>query len=203
MKISATILAAGSSSRMGKTNKLLLLINNKPIIELVCRTVLETKLSPIIVVTGYEHNKIKKVIPSEINDIIFNKDWKSGMMSSINKGMSKLDRSLDGNMIILGDMPLITKTTLNLLIDEFKKYEGQQIVHPLYKSMQANPVIFPKKYFPDILKGRGDIGAKKILKKYSKESISVSIDSDEVILDCDTRDDYLLAQMKKTNHVQT
>tara|TARA_B100001250_G_scaffold288836_1_gene250592 strand:+ start:1029 stop:1640 length:612 start_codon:yes stop_codon:yes gene_type:complete len=203
MKISATILAAGSSRRMGKTNKLLLLINNKPIIELVCNTVLETKLSPIIVVTGYQHNKIKKVIPIEINDIVFNKDWKSGIMSSIDKGMSKLDQSVDGNIIILGDMPLITKATLNLLIEEFKKHGGQRIVHPSYKSMQANPVIFPKKYFSDILKGSGDIGAKKILKKYSKETIRVSVDSDEVILDCDTRDDYLLAQMKKTNHVQT
>ena len=125
------------------------------------------------------------------------------MMSSIYKGMSRLDESVDGNIIILGDMPLITKNTLNLLIDEFKKYKGQRIVHPSYKSIQANPVIFPKKYFPDILKGSGDIGGKKVLKKYSKEAISVNVDSDEVILDCDTRDDYLLAQMKKTNHVQT
>ena len=203
MKISATILAAGSSRRMGKTNKLLLLVNNKPIIQLVCSTVLETKLSPIIVVTGYEHHKIKNVIPSEINNIIFNKDWKRGMMSSIYEGMSILDESVDGNIIILGDMPLITKNTLNILIREFKKYEGQRIVYPSYKSRQANPVIFPKKYFSDILKSTGDMGGKKILKKYSKETISINIDSDEVILDCDTRDDYLLAQMKKTNHVQT
>ena len=203
MKISATILAAGSSRRMGKSNKLLLLINNEPIIQSVCRTVLETKLNPIIVVTGYENRRIEKVIPNEINDIVFNKDWSTGMMSSIFMGISKLDESVDGNMIILGDMPLITKATLNILIDEFNKHKGQRIVHPSYKSIQANPVIFPKKYFSEILKGRGDKGGKKVLKKYSKEAIGVTIDSDEVILDCDTRDDYLLAQMKKTNYVQT
>ena len=203
MKISATILAAGSSRRMGKSNKLLLHINNEPIIQSVCRTVLETKLNPIIVVTGYENRKIEKVIPNEINDIVFNKDWSTGMMSSIFMGISKLDESVDGNMIILGDMPLITKATLNILIAEFNKHKGQRIVHPSYKSIQANPVIFPKKYFSEILKGRGDKGGKNVLKKYSKEAIGVTIDSDEVILDCDTRDDYLLAQMKKTNYVQT
>ena len=74
MKISATILAAGSSRRMGKSNKLLLLINNEPIIQSVCRTVLETKLNPIIVVTGYENRKIEKVIPNEINDILERKE---------------------------------------------------------------------------------------------------------------------------------
>ena len=147
MKISATILAAGSSRRMGKSNKLLLLINNEPIIQSVCRTVLETKLNPIIVVTGYENRKIEKVIPNEINDIVFNKDWSTGMMSSIFMGISKLDESVDGNMIILGDMPLVTKATLNILIGEFNKNKGQRIVHPSYKSIQANPVIFPKKYF--------------------------------------------------------
>ena len=203
MKISATILAAGSSRRMGKSNKLLLHINNEPIIQSVCRTVLETKLNPIIVVTGYENREIEKVIPNEINDIVFNKDWSTGMMSSIFMGISKLDESVDGNMIILGDMPLITKATLNILIAEFNKHKGQRIVHPSYKSIQANPVIFPKKYFSEILKGRGDRGGKKVLKKYSKEAIGVNIDSDEVILDCDTRDDYLLAQMKKRNYVQT
>ncbi len=203
MKISATILAAGSSKRMGNINKLLLPLNNKPIIELVCRTVLKTKLNPIILVTGYEHNKIKKIIPGEINNIVFNKHWESGMMSSICTGMAKLDESVDGNTIILGDMPFITEVTLNLLINEFKKHKGQRIIHPSYKTVQANPVIFPKKYFSDLLEVDGDVGGKKILKKYSNDALSVTIDSDEVILDCDTRDDYLLAQMKKTNHVKT
>tara|TARA_Y100001970_G_scaffold257877_1_gene337186 strand:- start:473 stop:1084 length:612 start_codon:yes stop_codon:yes gene_type:complete len=203
MKISATILAAGSSNRMGDLNKLLLLINERPIINLVCTTALETNLNPIVVVTGYQHIKVEKAIPNKSVRLIHNKNWKKGMMSSICVGISVLDESVNGNMIILGDMPFITKDTLDVLIKKFIKYRGQNIIFPLYKSKQANPVIFPKKLFPEILLSRGDIGCKKIIEKYKQNTTGVTIDSDEVILDCDTRDDYLLAQMKKTNHVQT
>ena len=203
MKISATILAAGSSNRMGDLNKLLLLINERPIINLVCTTALETNLNPIVVVTGYQHIKVEKAIPNKSVRLVHNKNWKKGMMSSICVGISVLDESVNGNMIILGDMPFITKDTLDVLIKEFIKYRGQNIIFPLYKSKQANPVIFPKNLFPEILSIRGDIGCKKIIEKYKKNTTGVIIDSDEVILDCDTRDDYLLAQMKKTNHVQT
>ena len=203
MKISATILAAGSSNRMGDLNKLLLLINERPIINLVCTKALETNLNPIVVVTGYQHIKVEKAIPNKSVRLIHNKNWKKGMMSSICVGISVLDESVNGNMIILGDMPFITKDTLDVLIKKFIKYRGQNIIFPLYKSKQANPVIFPKKLFPEILLSRGDIGCKKIIEKYKQNTTGVTIDSDEVILDCDTRDDYLLAQMKKTNHVQT
>ena len=112
MKISATILAAGSSNRMGDLNKLLLLINERPIINLVCTTALETNLNPIVVVTGYQHIKVEKAIPNKSVRIVHNKNWKKGMMSSICVGISVLDESVNGNMIILGDMPFITKETL-------------------------------------------------------------------------------------------
>ena len=203
MKISATILAAGSSERMGNFNKLLLLIGNKPIIYSVCKTVLDAKLNQIILVTGYQNAEIEKVLPKEINNIIYNKNWNQGMMSSIYAGMSKLDNDIDGNMIILGDMPLITVDTINVLIDEFNKCNGNHIVYPIYNARQANPVIFPKKYFSEILSFQGDKGCKKVLKKYPGDSIGVHIKSDEVIIDCDTRDDYLLVEKKLLNDVQT
>ncbi len=202
MKISSTILAAGSSKRMGYLNKLLLLVDNKPIIYSVCKTVLKTKIDQIILVTGYQNLEIEKVIPKEISNIIYNKNWSEGMMSSIYAGMSNLDDDIDGNLIILGDMPLVTVDTLNLLIDEFKTCNGNHIVYPIYKARQANPVIFPKKYFSEILGSRGDKGCKKVLKKYPGDAIGVNINSDEVIIDCDTRDDYLLVEKKLLNDVQ-
>ncbi len=203
MKISSTILAAGSSKRMGDLNKLLLLVDNKPIIHLVCKTALGTKLDQIILVTGYENLKIEKAIPNEIDNIIYNKNWRQGMMTSIYAGLSNLDDDIDGNMIILGDMPLITVSTINLLIDEFRISKGNRIVYPTYKARQANPVIFPKKYFSEILNSKGDKGCKKVLKKYPGDAVGVHINSDEVIVDCDTRDDYLLVEKKLLNNVQT
>ena len=74
MKLSATILAAGASKRMGDLNKLLLKIDNKPIIYSVCKTALGSKLDQIILVTGYENSKIEKTIPRGIDNIVNNKN---------------------------------------------------------------------------------------------------------------------------------
>jgi len=203
MKIAVTILAAGGSKRMGDHNKLLLLIDDKPMIYSVCRMVLDAKVNQIILVTGYQNNEVEKSIPKGIDKIVYNRNWEHGMMNSIHAGMSRLEKDVDGNMIVLGDMPLINTMTINKIIRKFNKHNGNHIVYPIYGDKQANPVIFPRKYFPEILNSKGDRGCKKILKKYSGDSIGIYIDSDEVIIDCDTRDDYFLIEKKLINNVQT
>ena len=190
MKVSATILAAGQSSRMENRNKLLLPINEVPMISHVCNTVLTAGLDPVVVVTGCDSELVIQAIPKAINEIIYNSHWQSGMASSIYSGISALPKNIDGNMIILGDMPMLSKNTLGLLIDEFIAQNGNHIIYPIYKDRQANPVIFPKKYFQEILSTSGDRGCKKILKQYPDDAVGVSIDLPEVVFDCDNEDDY-------------
>jgi molybdenum cofactor cytidylyltransferase len=189
MKVSATILAAGQSSRMENRNKLLLPINEVPMISHVCNTVLTAGLDPVVVVTGCDSELVTQAIPKAINEIIYNSHWQSGMASSIYSGISALPKNIDGNMIILGDMPMLSKNTLGLLIDEFIAQNGNHIIYPIYKDRQANPVIFPKKYFQEIL-STGDRGCKKLLKQYPDDAVGVSIDLPEVVFDCDNEDDY-------------
>ena len=190
MIISATILAAGGSSRMEDENKLLLPFQESLVINQVCNTILNSGLKPVIVVTGFEHKKIEKALPKSIDQIIHNPEWEDGMAGSIYAGMSILPDTVDGNMIVLGDMPLLTTHTLKQLIEQFCVHEGKQIIYPVYSGQQANPVIFPRKYFSEILSSTGDRGCKKVLKQYPDDATGISIDSEEVILDCDTKDDY-------------
>ena len=202
MKISATILAAGKSSRMGDDNKLLLAVNGLPMINRVCKTIISAGLNPVIVVTGFDHKNVGKVIPKGIDKIVFNSNWESGMASSIYVAVSSLGDDVDGNMIVLGDMPKITKETLGQLIKKFIFNEGDRIIYPIYANRQANPVIFPKKYFPEILSSVGDRGCKKVLKQYPDDAVGVPVRSDEVILDCDTKDDYFQITNKLKDYVQ-
>ena len=190
MIISATILAGGGSSRMDDENKLLLPFNGNLVINQVCNTILNSGLKPVIVVTGFEHKKIEKALPKSIDQIIHNPEWEDGMAGSIYAGMSILPDTVDGNMIVLGDMPLLTTHTLKQLIEQFCVHEGQQIIYPVYSGQQANPVIFPRKYFNEILSSTGDKGCKKVLIQYPDDAVEVLVDSNEVILDCDTKDDY-------------
>ena len=204
MKVSATILAAGQSSRMENGNKLLLPINGIPMISHVCNTVLKAALDPVVVVTGCDNELVTQAIPTAINEIIYNSHWQSGMASSIYSGISALPKSIDGNMIVLGDMPMLSKNTLDLLIDEFIVQHGDRIIYPIYEERQANPVIFPKKYFQEILTTTGDRGCKKILKQYSNDVVGVSIGLPEVVFDCDNEDDYFrLLEDKQEFDVKT
>ena len=201
MIISATILAAGGSSRMEDENKLLLPFQESLVINQVCNTILNSGLKPVIVVTGFEHKKIEKALPKSIDQIIHNPEWEDGMAGSIYAGMSILPDTVDGNMIVLGDMPLLTTHTLKQLIEQFCVHEGKQIIYPVYSGQQANPVIFPRKYFKEILSSTGDRGCKKVLKQYPDDATGISIDSEEVILDCDTKDDYFRIISQNWNNV--
>ena len=175
---------------MGDENKLLLPFNGDLVINRICHTVLNSGLKPVIVVTGFQHKAVEKALPEFIDQIAYNPNWKQGMAGSIYTGISLLPDTVDGNMIVLGDMPLLTTHTLKQLIEQFYVYEGKQIIYPVYSGQQANPVIFPRKYFSEILSSTGDRGCKKVLKQYPDDATGISIDSEEVILDCDTKDDY-------------
>ena len=201
MNISATILAAGSSQRMHGKNKLLLPFKDKTLINTVCQTIIDSHLEPVFVVTGFENKKVAKSLPHSIDKIIYNKDWQKGMAKSINKAIISLPKNIDGNMIILGDMPLIKVETIDILIKAFLRYNGKKIIYANHFGKQANPVIFPKKYFNEILLLDGDIGCKNIITQNIEDSFGVTVDSSEVIFDCDTKKDYSELVSMKFNNV--
>ena len=201
MNISATILAAGSSQRMGD-NKLLLPFQDDTLINIVCKTIIDSYLKPVFVVTGFENKKVLESLPKSIDKIVYNEDWSRGMATSINKAISSLPNNIDGNMIVLGDMPLVTVKTINKLHQVFLNNNGNKIIYADYLGKQANPVIFPKRFFDEILHLNGDEGCKKIIENNRKSSVDVSIDSSEVIFDCDTKEDYSDLISMKINNVK-
>ena len=181
-------------------NKLLLPFQDNTLINVVCKTIIDSYLKTVFVVTGFENKKVLESLPKSIDKIIYNEDWSRGMATSINKAISSLPNNIDGNMIVLGDMPLVTVKTINKLHQVFLNNNGNKIIYADYLGEQANPVIFPRKFFDEILHLNGDKGCKKIIYKNRKNSIGVPIDSSEVIFDCDTKDDYSdLVSMKIDN----
>jgi len=175
---------------MEGSNKLLLLFKSEPLIKIVSKILIDSLLDPIFIITGYEHDKVVKHIPQSLDNIIYNKDWRMGMSKSINMAISSLPANIDGNMIVLGDMPLITAKTLNELKTAFINNNGEKIIYAEYLGKQANPVIFPKKYFEDILLLKRDNGCKELISENKNNSLGVSVGSSEVIFDCDTKSDY-------------
>ena len=172
-------------------NKLLLPVNDIPMILALSDAVGAAGYSPVLVVTGYDEGNIHRALKNKNVIFVHNKDWESGMSSSIIAAVSALPPAARGILIVLGDMPLIRVETLQRLKYVFEATGTRKIVYPTYEGQQANPVLFPKKHFEEILTIRDDRGCKSIVERYARESIAVPIASNEVIMDCDTEDDYL------------
>ena len=186
--ISAIVLAAGLSSRTKKYNKLLLRYKKKKLLQHTLQNILESNIEYVIVVMGNNQNKIKKIIPYQHNiKTIYNRNYKSGMASSIKAGLKYLPKESSHFFIVLADMPEVKKKHYNKMILATKKNKKVPVV-PYVNSQQANPVLFSKNFIQKLKSLRGDKGAKKILQNETK--IKVIFQDKALIKDLDSLDDF-------------
>jgi len=188
--LSAIVLAAGKSARIAPENKLLLPVQGKTIIQKVVEEIIPLKFPEVLVITGFEQDKIKKALQDYPVRLIRNPDYEQGMSASIRLGMLKAKSDIDGYMIFLADMPWIDQNTLKTLIRFFYTNPESTIVVPVFQKRRGNPVIFSKKYENDLLSLDGDSGARPIIKKFQDQVIEVPIPSERLLLDIDTWEDY-------------
>jgi molybdenum cofactor cytidylyltransferase len=128
-------------------------------------------------------DSVREVLAGRHVDVAENPDWAMGLSGSIKTGINSLPEGLDGALWALADMPLV---------HEFLANDGQKIIFPTHDAHQGNPVLFPARFFPRLLRLEGDRGAKDLLRTYAAEAVPVPVLSDEVLMDCDTSEDYRL-----------
>ena len=186
--IKKIILAAGSSKRYGKTNKLVQIFQDKPIIKHVIDVLLEENdPKDLLVVVGHEKSKIINLINNPNIKIVNNKDYEKGIGTSISCAMRHLEDYIQGVMIIPADMPFISKVDLRNLENKFIKLNSTKVVFPKHESSLGNPVILPKSYF-DILKNlKADEGARSQIKNKDYVTVNAGIGT---TLDIDTREEF-------------
>ncbi len=186
--ISAIILAAGESKRMGQP-KQLLPFRGSTLLGQIMENLLQSQAAEIIVVLGYQAEKIIPQIAREPVKIVVNPDFDQGMSSSIKCGLSHISEAADGVMIVLGDQPLIEKETIDLLIKKHRQSE-RGIILPVYKGIRGHPVIFKMKYKDELLRLTGDIGGKQIVERHPSDVLEVEVDYESVVISIDAESDY-------------
>lgn len=189
------ILAAGFGTRMGQ-NKMLAKLNKKPLLHYVLDAAEGSSLENSVVVTGFEHTKVKNSIALRDHHLplyavgtgltlVNNPDFAQGLSTSLQTGLyAALEKfpQMKGAMILLGDMPFLTPPMLNALIAAFEK--ETDIIVPCYKGEKGNPVLWGKAHFEKLLTLTGDKGARELLKILPSKAIELSHEA--VILDIDT-----------------
>ncbi len=191
--ITAIVLAAGESRRMGSANKLLLPFGETTLIERVVHTVCQSDAGGVIVVLGHEAEGIRAVLDG--HDVVFveNDRYREGMTTSIHAGVRAASPEATGFMICLSDLPLIEPEELNRLIEVFKEAtrdDERPIVVPTFEGRRGNPVLFPVHYKTHLLDHKGLMGCKEIVKQNPDNVLEVAMATDHVLRDVDTMEAY-------------
>ena len=192
-RIAGVILAAGESVRFGKP-KQLLDWHGRPFVRAVATTALNAGLSPVIVVTGANSELVEAAITDLRVKVIRNDDWRTGQASSIKVGTLSLDPArlppgdgCGGAIFLLTDQPQVTTSIIRALVE--KHAEGlYPIVAPMVMDQRANPVLFDRSTFADLMNLEGDVGGRAIFHKYRVEYLPWH--DDRLLLDVDTPEMY-------------
>ncbi len=186
--ISAILLAAGKSKRMGKENKLVKDLKGIPLIKHAVRGILDSSINELVVVLGYQEELVKKNIDTNKKiKFVYNKNFENGISSSIKIGLENLSIETESFFICLGDMPNISHNIYNKLIN-FQN--NNEIVIPTYKGKRGNPILFSKSIKNILMEMKGDIGAKKIIDKQNKKILELETNDKGVTQNFNTKDNF-------------
>ncbi len=185
-RIAALMLAAGSSRRAGYVNKLLHPFNEKPMVCAVLESVLASRVTESLVVTGYQADQVEQALQSYDVPFCHCPRYAEGMAHTIAAGVSRL-QDFDAVIVCLGDMPHITANTINQLV-ESQDNPSDKIIVPVHRGVRGNPVMVGRTFFDSLLQNEGDNGARFLIRQYPDQLIEVEIDDASILQDYDTRD---------------
>jgi len=206
-KTAGIILAAGESKRFGQP-KQILEYRGQPFVRNVAQAALTAGLSPVIVVTGAHAAQVEAALQDLPVKIAHNPNWQSGQSSSIRVGLQSLSlpyptppllspvrgekgraaggrvrkREVGSAIFLLADQPQVTPTVMRALVEQHT-LNLDPVIAPLVAGRRANPVLFDRVTFPELMALSGDVGGRALLSKYSPtylpwhdESLLVDVD---------------------------
>jgi len=184
--VAAVVLAAGRSTRMGAVNKLIAEIGGKPLVRIAAEQALASRASPVIVVTGHERDKVEAALADLPVRVVHNPDYADGLGTSLKTGIAAVPADADGAIICLGDMPQVDARLIDKLLAAFDPEKGALVVVPSIEGRRGNPVVWSRRFFPDLMAVQGDIGARHIIASYVEAVVEVPVAGDAALTDVDT-----------------
>ncbi|MGD0419420.1 MAG: molybdopterin-binding/glycosyltransferase family 2 protein [Xanthobacteraceae bacterium] len=184
--IAALVLAAGRSSRMGGSNKLLAEISGRPLVRIVVEQALASRARPVIVVTGHQRERVEGALSGLPVQFVHNQDFADGLGSSLRAGIAALPARADGVIVCLGDMPQVDAAIIDRLVGAIDPDKGALIAVPTIDGKRGNPVVWSRRFFHELMAVEGDIGARHLIGHYSEAVIEVPLTGTAALTDIDT-----------------
>ncbi len=198
-RVSAVLLAAGLSTRMGGRNKLLLPFGGTTLIEHSVDVLLASRLDELVVVLGHEAGRVRPRLAeggrARPFTVVEHPGYAEGMGSSLKAGLRHVAPGAEGVMVCLTDQPLLEPGDVDRLIGAFAEAAanggGRDIVVPEHRGQRGNPVLFAARHRAEVLATRGPVaGCRGLVRRHPQAVRTVEMDNDHVVRDIDTPEDY-------------
>jgi molybdenum cofactor cytidylyltransferase len=200
-------LAAGSSRRYGADNKLLASVEGSPLILRVATALAAARFQDVIVVTGHDAAAVAQALHPLSGQLrlVHNPQHNDGMGRSIAVGIAALPPYIDGVLIAQADMPDVDASLITTLCQRFLAAGGDRITVPWIAGdppgggRHGNPVIWPRRLFPELAALSGDQGGKALIKAAGDLIERVTVSDTSAATDIDTPEQLAAYTSAKTN----
>ena len=200
--IGAIVLAAGASSRMGQAKAALMLgQTGETLVARVIRVLLSGGAPDVVVVAGAHVDAVRSAMPAFAEAtagkpgasrvrMIEHAGWQQGQLSSLLAGLTAIDHPLlEGALVTLVDVPLVTPSTVAAVIAEWRRTRAP-IVRPAQGDRHGHPVMFDASVFQDLREADPSVGAKAVFAKHRLRIVNVDVNDPGAFEDIDTPEDY-------------
>jgi|KBSSwiStaDraftv2_1062776.scaffolds.fasta_scaffold340352_2 molybdenum cofactor cytidylyltransferase len=194
--IPALVLAAGKSSRMGRTKALLSVgSSGETFLHRIIRVLREGGADAVVVVIGGDAAAVRASLPRDDAQIsaVENPRYEEGQLSSLLVGLAAAEQrhdNVEAVMMTLVDLPLISAATVRAVRDAFLANPGAPLVRPRRGARHGHPVIFNRSIFGELRRADPSTGAKPVVHAHAAEEVNVDVDDEGAFIDIDTPQDY-------------
>ena len=192
-QVAAVILAAGEAKRFRRSpdeTKLVVELDGKPIVRHVAEAALASRARPVLLVTGHAHEQVSSALDGLLLERIHNRDPGAGLSASLKLAVRSLPSTARGVVILLGDMPRITPSLIDPLIDAFDAAPVEQLaVVPARGGRRGNPALIGRSLFAAVRMLEGDKGARDLIAAAGENILELMVGDSAIEIDVDTWED--------------
>ena len=196
--IAGILLAAGTSSRMGR-NKMLFELNGESVLRGAVRRALAGGLSPLMVVLGHEAETSRRELDGLPCQVVINPNYEQGINSSLKAGISAVPAEVGAALVMLADMPFVTPEMIASLIARYRSSDAPLVISD-YDGVNAPPMLYDRSLFDELLAMTGEGCGRQVVKRHRDEA-EVLPWPVSALADIDVPEDY--ARFKSGNSLNT
>lgn len=185
--VAAVVLAAGTSTRMGR-NKMLMELGGQPLARRAVRAALEAGAAPVIAVLGHEADRVRAVLADLPCRTVLNAEYAQGVRLSLQAGVRALPADAGAVVVVLADMPFVTAAMIRTVMDRYRAGTAPLVVSE-YGDVNAPPTLYDRSLFEELLTMTGEGCGKQVVKRHKAEATAVPW-PEAALSDIDVPDDY-------------